>query len=174
MRYIADLHLYDQANVLWRNQAMLIEYDLVQSWNQHVDEEDIVFIVGDIGKQCQHTYNIIRQLKGQKILVLGNHDRLWVWDDEAKSLFNGIHNYILKNNMLLIHDPKDAQYFKAKWVIHGHLHTYEAELLANDHDKYIKDSRRFNCAIDMNCLYPVTFQQLSYNKSLYVAEHSPQ
>ena len=151
---------------------MLIEYDLAHTWNQYVNEDDTVFIVGDIGKQCRHTYNTIRQLKGKKILVLGNHDRDWVWDDEARSLFDGIHDYILSNDVLLIHDPKDAQYFRAKWVIHGHLHTYEAELLARDHENYIRDNHRFNCAIDMNCLYPVTFQQLSYNKSLYVEEHS--
>lgn len=171
VKYIADLHLYDRSTVNWRDNSTDFELQLIQEWNSVTEEDDIVFIVGDVGRDCPSTVEVVKKLKGIKILVLGNHDIDWKWDTEKYSLFHGIHPYILSNDMLLIHNPMDAKRFKKQWVIHGHLHTYEAEVLAKDHSDYIIDMHRFNCAVDMNAMHPCTLQELMYYKSMYIEEH---
>ena len=164
------MHLYDPAVINWRDPTTIgtYEIELVHAWNYIVHADDIVFIIGDIGRDCQFTYTLLQKLKGNKVLVEGNHDQEWDWTAEKRNLFAGIHKYILSNGMLLIHDPKDAVNFDAKWIIHGHLHNYEAECITGDHDHYIHDTHRYNCAVDMTTLHPCSFQELMYYKSLYI------
>lgn len=53
------------------------EFDnrIIQNWNGIVKENDHVFILGDISvHDVKTTTGILKNLKGQKHLILGNHD----------------------------------------------------------------------------------------------------
>lgn len=136
-----------------------------------VAPEDLTFILGDVGINCAMTWQTIKSLNGHKILILGNHDLAQFWPDYAIKLFDAIYPYLLLDNTLLIHKPGDRVQFQGySWVIHGHLHTREAEILVGDQKDYIQDTRRLNCAADMINLCPQTIQGLLYLKSEYIFE----
>lgn len=51
---------------------------IVKRWNQNVGKDDDVYVLGDthMGKIAE-SLPIARELNGRKILVPGNHDRVW-------------------------------------------------------------------------------------------------
>lgn len=75
-----------------------IEHDLIiqKNWNNTVTNGDFVYILGDIGRLGSNADNeyicsIISTLKGKKVLVLGNHDK--INDIRVKQLFYDICDY---------------------------------------------------------------------------------
>ena len=57
---------------------------LVHRWNQRVAYNDTVYVLGDfaMGKIAE-TLQLVRLLKGHKILIPGNHDRCWAGERRA-------------------------------------------------------------------------------------------
>jgi calcineurin-like phosphoesterase family protein len=50
---------------------------LIKNWNKIVTDNDTVYILGDISWHNEEkTIEIINQLKGNKILIKGNHDKI--------------------------------------------------------------------------------------------------
>lgn len=104
-----------------------MNYDLIKKFNSVVkSREDKVFILGDFSfSGAEKTYQILKQLNGYKILIMGNHDRRnspgW-WSNNG---FDQVSQYpiIYNNRWILSHEPvimtKDMPYIN----IHGHLHS---------------------------------------------------
>ena len=185
VRYIADLHLYDPAITYWEASPETRVERIIENWKRTVSDEDLTFILGDIGMQSQITFDTMKSLTGRKILVRGNHDDVHSWTPEWKSIFEGIYDYVLSNGVLLIHRPQDRLMFnldidvppannyfvpkpehigKAEWVIHGHLHTLQAEEVAGDYIQYVHEVNRYNCAADMIDFCPRNILELAYYK----------
>lgn len=103
----------------WHNE-MLITY-----WNETVDDNDVVWFLGDFAfKNNETAKEIGHRLKGHKRMVQGNHDR------ETLSFyyscgFEYVSSYpiILKKKFLLSHAPfeKAGELFN----IYGHVHSHE-------------------------------------------------
>lgn len=82
---ISDLHLSFGANKpmevfggQWTNYLDKI----VESWNQNVEDDDVVLIAGDISwamklEETKADFEFLGKLKGTKILIRGNHDYWW-------------------------------------------------------------------------------------------------
>ena len=140
---------------------------LVANWMENVTNNDTILIVGDIGSNCSYTWKILRSLSGSKVLVVGNHDNLIEWPNEALSIFDDIQFYIVHEDTLCIHKPQDRRLITQpyKWCVHAHHHTVNAIKLAGDIDNYINDSCRFNCSVDLNDQSPQTLQRLMYKKA---------
>ena len=110
---------------------------LINKWNETVRKQDTVYFLGDFClKNKEYTENILRQLKGKKFLIRGNHD---------KSL-NGLENYFewvgdikeakFTNNQLKFIDPNETfcvemcHFPMLTWnrrphgtcMVHGHSH----------------------------------------------------
>lgn len=110
---------------------------LINKWNSVVRKQDTVYFLGDFClKNKEYTENILRQLKGKKFLIRGNHD---------KSL-NGLENYFewvgdikeakFTNNQFKFIDPNETfcvemcHYPMLTWnrrphgtcMVHGHSH----------------------------------------------------
>ena len=110
---------------------------LINKWNETVRKQDTVYFLGDFClKNKEYTENILRQLKGKKFLIRGNHD---------KSL-NGLENYFewvgdikeakFTNNQFKFIDPNETfcvemcHYPMLTWnrrphgtcMVHGHSH----------------------------------------------------
>ena len=61
---------------------------LIRLWNERVTDEVDVYIVGDIAYRNGNTASwYLRQLKGRKHLIIGNHDRLTIQDAKAMEYF---------------------------------------------------------------------------------------
>ncbi len=59
---------------------------LIERWNDTVDDGDEIWVLGDVALgTIDETLPLVRQLRGTKILVAGNHDRCWAgWGAKAE------------------------------------------------------------------------------------------
>ena len=164
VRYIGDTHLYYSESQSWRPMSF-DEYanDLVINWElTRVLDDDLTIMVGDIGDYCARTVEVLKSLRGMKILVLGNHDLSWP-TTALDYLFDSVYPEIRQGNMLIRHVPTDADAI-GSYVIHGHHHEYVTPSMLNQQTRYLSDRMRFNCAADIIGNKPCTFNQLMINK----------
>ena len=80
--FTADLHL-GHANIIrhcGRPFASVEDMDrcLIDNWNRRVRPEDTVYILGDLMFACKDPAAYLTQLAGQKHLIVGNHDSVWM------------------------------------------------------------------------------------------------
>lgn len=80
--FTADTH-FGHANILklcGRPFATIEEMNdvMIGKWNNRVKGTDMVYIVGDMFFRCSDAETILKQLKGKKRLVIGNHDSSWI------------------------------------------------------------------------------------------------
>ena len=80
-RYIvADLHFGHSNIIKYENRpfANVNEMDtsLIELWNSTVGKDDLVYVLGDftISRRMELIKNLVEQLHGRKILIMGNHD----------------------------------------------------------------------------------------------------
>lgn len=131
--FISDLHFGCQNKYEMRT----LEHDklIKENWNSVVHNNDNVYILGDIGREGNNKENeylceIISTLKGNKILIQGNHCKLK--DRRIRQLFTEIVPYKeitdnhngLNYNLVLSHYPILFWNGQHKGWIHlyGHLH----------------------------------------------------
>jgi calcineurin-like phosphoesterase family protein len=115
---------------------------LIQNWNDLVKPEDTVYHLGDVSfASPEVTKNIVNNLNGYKILILGNHDRKankmleWGFQEVHQSLQLELEGGIIAN---LSHYPyrgdKSDPYHKVKFdtknlkddgrlLLNGHVHV---------------------------------------------------
>ena len=128
--YISDWH-YNHSNILaFDNRPYLdvkqMNRDLIARWNDQVGDQDTVYILGDMFWKPADAKLILPQLKGDKILIQGNHD---VIRPEAKKFFQEICDYkeIVDGdkNIILCHYPIIAykNSFQGWYHFYGHVHT---------------------------------------------------
>ena len=91
---ISDLHLsfsvdkpMDIFGRGWENHFLQIEAD----WNEKVCDDDVVIIAGDISwamtlSQAEADFEKLGALKGQKLIIRGNHDYWWNSLTKVKSM----------------------------------------------------------------------------------------
>ena len=149
---IADLHFGSQ-NIInmcrpkFKNTDEMDNF-IIKRWNSTVKDEDIVYVLGDVGN-----LNRVKELKGHKILIRGNHDQF----SHETAIKNGFVTMIdcpivLDNFFILSHEPqfvsKNAPYAN----IFGHVH---------DNPMYKTVSRRSFCVSVERIEYtPILFSQI--------------
>lgn len=177
-RYIADLHLYDTYSYDWRKELEVdvdgFAFMLINSWNSvYGIENDDIIIAGDIGKYCQRTIGALKQLKGRKILVVGNHDLVWGQEMYNAELFSGTYQTIQLNGIYVTHRPDIPADIRGKvnYVIHGHHHRYDMPNMQSELKRYILDVNRFNCCADLIGFKPRTLQELMLQKELLLEKY---
>lgn len=79
--FIADLHFGAQTIIRYENRpfsdAEEMERRLIENWNNAVGADDAVYVLGDFSAYAdpERDREILSQLAGTKILIMGNHDR---------------------------------------------------------------------------------------------------
>jgi calcineurin-like phosphoesterase family protein len=147
---------------------------IIQNWNAVVAPGDIVFHLGDVamGDIAQSLPKVSR-LNGIKILIPGNHDRVWSGTKNAKhaATYNQVFSTIAPEQMTLelqdsstvalCHFPytgdhtTDDRYPEFRPVdnglplIHGHVHSL-----------WHTNGRQFNVGVDVNALTPVSEDEI--------------
>ncbi len=75
--FIADTHFGDDAIRRYENRpfddAESMDKEMIQNWNQVVDAQDVVYVLGDFGASGEEQ-KVLSQLNGTKYLIKGNHD----------------------------------------------------------------------------------------------------
>ena len=94
---------------------------MIDNYNSIVADDDIVFILGDFSMSNNREVisSYCNKLKGQKHLILGNHDRM--------RPFASVHtSYVLeKYNLFMVHDPAVCVVGKQMGYncVCGHIHN---------------------------------------------------
>lgn len=132
--YISDLHFGCEN----KHEGRTLEHDqiIINNWNHTVTNADKVFILGDIGKignneDNEYLCKCISVLKGQKICILGNHDK-GLKDIRLRQLFTEVCDYKeimdnyngLSHKLVLCHYPILMWNGQHKnWLhLYGHVH----------------------------------------------------
>lgn len=134
--YISDLHLFHEASIRYDNRPFStleeMHNTIMKNWNDTVTNGDTVYILGDISMRGTNEELIafVAKLKGQKILIQGNHDR--ISDFRYKQLFSGIYDYKEINDtahketyhLVLSHYPIFSwnRMIRGAILLYGHVH----------------------------------------------------
>lgn len=171
--FISDTHLFDVASIDWRPSfPSVYSYadHLIESWNRFTLEDNIVFLVGDIGHYCSKTLEVLRECKGHKLLIIGNHDVTWGSKLYNCDLFDGIYGNFLLDTIYISHTPAPTN-VKHTWFVHGHHHRYDMPGMYNALDTYARDTYRLNCSADLNNHRPCSLQELLLNKEVMLDKY---
>ena len=167
--YTADLHFGHMSVIKFDQRPFLsveeMDKTLIDLWNHRVKEKDDVYIVGDFAyKNQQPEEYYLRQLKGRKHLVIGNHDTKLLKNEIAMGYFESVdkmmHVADNGNHICLCHFPiaEWNGFFKGHYHIYGHIHNKTNEVF-----HYIKQfDKALNAGCMMNDYTPASF----HNKHL--------
>ena len=117
----------------------------VKSWNSVVTNNDIVYLLGDIGDR-DFIKEYIPQLRGKIVAILGNHDGY------SRKFYEEYFDYVYKKpfyinkRILLSHVPEPIA--PGKINIHGHTHKID-----------INDPNYFNVCVDRVDYKPVKMKK---------------
>lgn len=177
--FASDMH-FNHVNIIKYcnrpfNNIQEMNIALVEGWNQTVEPDDMVFILGDICRP-RHYQTVtwwLRQLNGQKVILKGNHDRgLYYAYLELDNIILTA-KYMKLNteafDFYLVHDPVEAPIWWSDWVIHGHIHDKRPLVTL--------DTNLINVSVDVTGFVPISLSDIirqmveaNYNKVEGVVE----
>jgi calcineurin-like phosphoesterase family protein len=154
--FISDMHFGHERMLTYENRPFnsLAELDetLIKNWNNKIKKQYHVYVLGDVSLyHKEKTKEIINQLNGYKILIMGNHDRhrsTKCWKDIG---FQEVSKYpiLFQDKFLLSHEPRyeigDTNLY---YNIHGHLHS---------HGSLYRPEIFYNVCVERNNYRPVDF-----------------
>ena len=158
---IADTHFGDSGAILkyegrpFSNGAEM-DRAMVENWNRVVGEEDTVYHLGDVavGRSEQELSALLKELKGRKILVMGNHDRSFDVRHWMELGFAEVYPLpvLFEDFYILSHEPLYVNTASPYANLFGHVHG---------NPTYRTVSARSYCAcVERNNYAPVPFEQI--------------
>lgn len=162
--YISDIHFSDSRIMKLCDRPFMNTYEMdeyiIKKWNETISDSDDVYILGDISKD--YMPEIYKRLKGNKYLILGNHD--YDFKDELASchIFEEVIDIktIVDENkkVVLFHYPimdwEDSQYGSIH--LYGHIHNKDLP----DIYRYYAGKNAYNVSCDVNDFRPVSLKEL--------------
>jgi calcineurin-like phosphoesterase family protein len=135
---------------------------LIRNYNAVVQDTDTVYFLGDVifGGSAKVSA-ILSELKGRKILVMGNHDRQnkahkWSGLGFTEVMDSGWYAGFKLSHFPYRGDNHDARYFAEQleddgvsWLLHGHVHQ-----------SWKQNGRMINVGVDVWDYAPVSFETL--------------
>lgn len=115
--------------------------ELVRRINAKVGRKDTLLLLGDCGSP-----EFVRQLRGYKVLIAGNHEPgLSAFDEIFDEIYSGA--LIIGEKIILSHEPISG----ISWAmnIHGHNHNKNSK----------NDANHFNVCADVIGYEPINFNQ---------------
>lgn len=113
---------YDGTKVRPWDDAETMTEDMIEMYNELVDDRDRVYILGDVAFTNRDMHRSVGRLKGRKVLVPGNHEPTKM--RQYFDLFDDVRGYVVKKGFIMSHIPVHEQSL-SRWQlnIHGHLHN---------------------------------------------------
>lgn len=142
---------------------------LIENINKTVQEDDILYIVGDVSfYSVNKTIGLLKQIKCKNLrLVQGNHDSNKLmkrfikefdrgfFKDNPAFLHNEVLRYIISHIPIDETDNRRALIESPIYNLHGHLHTVgNGKILKNYH---------YDVGVDNNNYKPISIQDIMYN-----------
>jgi len=172
--YISDLHFGHKNCISFDNRPFsdVDEMDsvLISLWNSKVEEDDNVYILGDFAFRNGKTADwYLRQLRGHKHLIIGNHDGVTLKNEKAMAYFESVDKMMHVTDgdkqICLCHFPiaEWNGYRRGAWHIHGHMHSRKDEAY-----EFMKTRERaLNAGCMINNYMPATMNELIRNNRIF-------
>lgn len=150
--FIGDLH-FGHKGILkfakgYRCTDSMEEHDkwIVRQWNSVVKSNDTVFVVGDI---CfdRNKLGLVKQMRGNKHLILGNHDNFN--NRDYSKYFNKVTGPIKYKKYWVTHIPIHPNELWGCKNIHGHVHMNS-----------IDDNNYINVSVETCRALPINFNNI--------------
>lgn len=152
--FTSDLHL-DHDNVRYHcdrpfQSVEEMNSKLIDNWNNIVTSKDTVIIGGDFAWKRHGRF--INMLKGKKILVLGNHDKM---SQEILNQFSEVHELLFKVfgkiQIMICHYPMKSwrNSCHGSWHLYGHCHGRMTEF---------ESINSFDIGVDVWNYTPIPFE----------------
>lgn len=158
----SDLHLYHDLILKYRGNVSHTKHlEIIRTnWNSVVSKRDCVYILGDLTLKGQEyrdkIKNYLDTLHGRKILILGNHDDRFNPFQYVDMGFESVHTSLFyKDNILMIHDPSIASFYKDMTILCGHVH-----------ELFTTCENAINVGLDVRFMYPVLIDSLICEKNI--------
>lgn len=172
--YIGDTH-FGHENVLKHDNRPFstvdeMDRELIRYWNDTVTNKDDIYIIGDFAFRNNRPFEwYLKQLKGKKHLIIGNHDDKLVKDEKAMSYFVSVDKITRINDegvqIVLCHYPiaEWSGFYHGAHHIYAHIHIQKNEAF--------NIMKRFDNAYNAGCMIngyrPVRFNELVRNNEIY-------
>ena len=171
--YISDTHfndqkIFDKCKRPFESLCKMNEI-IIKKWNKKVKDEDIVYVLGDIGKDDDPSIiDIFKKLKGHKHLIVGNHDESFISFIKKSNIFETIKyiDLIIDNGVkvCICHYPllDWSEFNRGSYLVYGHIHN---KTIKNGKEyqqikEYYSDKNAYNCGIDVVGYVPVTLKEM--------------
>ena len=129
---IADTH-FGHANIIeYENRPFSnvyeMDYRLIELWNSVVGNDDLVYVLGDftLSRKKEIITNLLHQLYGKKVLIMGNHDTRKPKDYIECGFVNATRKPIMvEPGVILMHEPfTDSSNIAPNYIyFFGHVHN---------------------------------------------------
>ena len=146
---------------------------MVAAWNKRVTGNDTVYILGDMFFRCDDAESILRQLKGKKRLIVGNHDGSWMDKVDLNKYFASVDKFLEVSDgchaLTLCHYPMLSwKHAMRSYMIHGHIHN---DTRADFWPLLVARDNVLNAGVDINGYMPVTFDEMLENNRAFKSLH---
>ncbi len=126
--FISDLHLGHKNIIKYCNRPFESVEEmnkvLIENWNSIVDEDDIIYFLGDFCLGNYETFkNFAKMLNGHKRFIMGNHDHFSKKQIKAAGFELVEKELLLKIddlNLHLFHYPIEVE--NGEILVYGHVH----------------------------------------------------
>ena len=152
-----------------------MELELIRRWNFLVQPLDTVYHLGDVSFHgAIETERILKQLQGNKVLVMGNHDRKWTNTKWKRMGFEETvgWNYMIQfqgQSVAMSHFPYDGGYEDGRDFSHHQIKDEGLPLLhGHVHMGWKQNGKMINVGVDQWSYAPV-----SENEILSLLEKKP-
>lgn len=165
--FTSDLHFNHNKEFLYKPRGFddieSMNETVVNNWNSVVEDDDIVYCLGDLSMgdiTKNNSVELIEKLKGHIIVIVGNHDtdKKISYYEKCKNIENILYAYRFrhgKRHYWLSHYPtitSNPGKEKPVWCLSGHTHTKE---------KFDKNYVfNYNVALDAHSSFPVSLDEI--------------
>lgn len=142
----------------WDDAEQMTE-DMIQWYNEMVEDQDRVYILGDIAFSPAHMRKAVSRLKGRKVLVPGNHEppKMRKYFD----LFDDVRGYVVKKGFIMSHIPiHPGSLSRWKLNIHGHLHANQTKDMFGRHKLQSNDERYYCACVEQTNFRPILLDDI--------------
>lgn len=132
---------------------------LQENWNNVATKEDTVYVLGDfsLSKETNLFENILNKLNGNKILILGNHDKLTPWQ-YLEVGFAAVHTSLVisheNREYFLCHDPATVSCVDYRYNLVGHVHGLWDSVVSK------KGQLLINVGVDVRGFKPISIEEI--------------
>jgi calcineurin-like phosphoesterase family protein len=133
--------------------------DMICWYNEMVNDDDRVYMLGDMAFSAQKMKDSVGRMKGRKVLIPGNHEppKMRKYFD----LFDDVRGYVVKKGFIMSHMPIHEQSLgKWKLNIHGHTHNNTVKDMFGRHELQSEDKRYYCACVERTNFRPILLDDI--------------